>query len=114
MTVNKLGQYKIPCYWYQNIQDPNRPFISLTATYDPKLYPAYDNYDAINVYDSRKIPNDYYGVMGVSVGILIKHNPQQFEIVGEANNGSDGPLDLFKPFVNGKQKYKRLLIRRKQ
>ena len=103
MTVNKLGQHKIPCFWYQNIQDPNRPFIPLTATYNPELYPTYDNYEAIEVYDNRKIPKDYFGVMGVSHYSLIKHNPQQFEIV-----------DMLAPLVNGKKKYKRVFVRRKQ
>ncbi len=104
MTVNKLGQHKIPCAWYQNIQDTNRPFILLTAIYDPELYPTYDNYEAIEVSSIKNIPNDYYGDMGVPIGFgfLPKHNPEQFEIV-----------DMLAPYVNGKKKYMRLLIRRK-
>lgn len=36
----------------------------------------------------------------------------QFEIVGDACNGSDHEYDLFKPMINNKFIYKRLLIRR--
>lgn len=36
----------------------------------------------------------------------------QFEIVGDACNGSDHEYDLFKPILNNKFVYKRLLIRR--
>ena len=113
MTM-KISVGNPPVVWFQNIQQHYAEPLNLTATYDPEFYPTYDNYDAINVYDSRKIPKDYFGVMGVPMSFIFKHNPQQFEIVGEAKHGSDGPLDLFKPFVNGKEKYVRLLIRRKQ
>lgn len=104
----------IPCYWYQNLQQHYAEPLNLTATYDPLLYQTYDNYSAIEVSRTKDIPKDYFGVMGVPVRYIAKFNPQQFEIVGEARHGSDGPLDLFKPFVNGREKYTRLLIRRKQ
>ena len=76
-------------------------------------YLEYDNYKAIDVPFSDAIPADYEGVMGVPVSFLDKYNPEQFEIIGEANHGSDSALDLFKPMINGKDKFKRILIRRK-
>ena len=45
----------------------------------------------------------------ISVSCLI---PTQFRIVGDACNGSDSIYDLFKPKLNGKYVYKRLLIQK--
>ena len=45
-------------------------------------YPNYDNYDAINVDKTKKIPTDYEGVMGVPITFLHKYNSKQFEILG--------------------------------
>lgn len=63
-------------------------------------------------------------IWGVPITFLDKYNPsskntqhnlgKEFDIIGEANNGSDSNLDLCKPIVNGKQKYKRILIRAKK
>lgn len=44
-------------------------------------YPKYDNYDAIEVPETKAIPIDYDGVMGVPVSFLDKYSPEQFEIV---------------------------------
>ena len=52
--------------------------------------------------------------MAVPLTILNKYNPDQFEIVGEANHGSDNPYDLFKPVIDGKSIFKRILIRVKR
>ena len=57
---------------------------------------------------------DYDGIMGVPITFLDKYNPEQFEIVGEFNNGSDSNLDLAKPIIDGVQKYSRIAIRLKQ
>ena len=56
---------------------------------------------------------DYNGIMGVPITFLKYHNGTQFEIVGEANHGSDNDFDLFKPIVDGKEVFKRILIRKK-
>ena len=42
------------------------------------------------------------------------HNDDDFEIVGEANHGSDNEYDLFKPQINGKETFKRILIKRRK
>ena len=57
---------------------------------------------------------DYYGLMGVPVTFLDKYNPDQFEIVGILNHGCDSEYDLAKPILKGKEKFSRILIRRKQ
>lgn len=100
--------------WLTNI-DINRRHqeLVLDKHYNEKDYPKYDEYDAIEVSRVVDIPIDYDGIMAVPITFLNKHNPDQFEIVGEANHGSDNPFDLFKPTINGKLIYKRILIRRR-
>ena len=52
-------------------------------------YLKMDNYDAIEVKYPDAIPNDYDGVMGVSITFLDKYCPEQFEIVGIADRGNE-------------------------
>lgn len=52
-------------------------------------YLKMDNYDAIEVKYPDAIPNDYNGVMGVSITFLDKYCPEQFEIVGIADRGNE-------------------------
>ena len=60
----------------------------LYKTYNPREFPKYDNYDAIEVSKTADIPMDYTGVMGVPVTFLDKYNPEQFETIG-CNRGID-------------------------
>lgn len=53
------------------------------------VYQKYDNYDAIEVPETKLIPSDYDGVMGVPISFLDKYNPDQFEIVA-FRKGEDG------------------------
>ena len=100
--------------WLTNIDIPRKKQkLELTKVYKPKLYPKYDNFNGINVRRVADIPVDYDGIMGVPITYIKYHNDSQFEIVGEANHGSDNEFDLFKPKVNGKDLFKRILIRRK-
>ena len=100
--------------WLTNI-DINRRHqkLELSKLYQEENYPKYDEYNAIEVSKVADIPQDYTGVMGVPITFLNKYNPEQFEILGEANHGSDNSFDLFKPTINGKLKFKRILIRNK-
>ena len=101
--------------WLTNLDMPKRhQRLVLTQKFDSDVYPRYDNYDAINVKRVADIPLDYDGIMGVPITYLKYHNELQFEIVGEANHGSDNEFDLFKPKVNGKELFKRILIRKRQ
>lgn len=101
--------------WLTNIDSPRRyEKLELKQHFDSDSYPKYDNYNAINVKRVMDIPMDYDGVMGVPITYLKYHNRTQFEIVGEANHGSDNEFDLFKPKINGKELFKRILIRRKE
>jgi len=84
-----------------------------------KTYYKYDNYNAIEVPFTDAIPSDYEGVMGVPISYLDKYNPEQFEIVGMAeDNGkgiSGGIWDGKNPhcIINGKTKFKRIFIKKK-
>jgi hypothetical protein len=114
--------------WYTNIDYSARhkeletPY--LYAKKDelyPDLYQKYDNYDAINVDKTSEVPMDYDGVMGVPITFMDKHNPEQFEIIGNSSENAgpitvDGKLKQ-KPqrfYVDGKRLYDRILIKRKE
>jgi len=51
-------------------------------------YDRYYNFDAIEVPFSDAIPSDYDGIMGVPISFLDKYNPDQFEIVGNSDDGN--------------------------
>ena len=69
--------------WFTNFDhDKRHEELILYKRYSPEEYPAYDNYDAINVDRIAEIPMDWDGAMGVPVTFLDKHNPEQFEIIG--------------------------------
>ena len=101
-------------YWYTNLDHKKRhEKIILWKYYTPEEYPTYDNYDAINVNKVSEIPINYNGIMGVPITYLDKHNPEQFDIIGEFNHGCDNIYDLAKPTINGKEFYPRIAIRKK-
>jgi hypothetical protein len=85
-------------------------------------YQKYDNYDAIEVPFTNAIPSDYEGVMGVPISFLDKYSPEQFEIIGMAeDNGrgySGGVIidpkgNLHATTPNGKNMFKRIFIKHK-
>lgn len=108
---------KVPAItWYTNLDNTkrNKP-IELINKYNEIDYPKYDNYDAINVDKTKDIPYDYYEAMGVPVSFLNKYCPEQFEIIGHIGScGEDGYSFKNAIYINGKKKYKRILIKRKQ
>ena len=106
--------------WMTNLDYEERhEILTLYKHFSPDLYPNYDNYDAINVNVVAEIPCDYVGVMGVPITFLDKYNPDQFEIIGliagnikglaglPTKTGKDGP------YLDGKLKYGRILIRKR-
>ena len=101
-------------HWFTNLDHAKRHDpIDLYKRYTPEEYPKYDNYDAIEVSKTCNIPMDYYSFMGVPITFLDKYCKDQFEIIGYACNGSNNQWDYFKPIINGKHIYKRLLIKRR-
>ena len=100
--------------WFTNIEDAKRNLpLDLYKKYNPKEYPKYDNYDAINVDKTSDIPMDYDGVMGVPITFLDKYCPTQFEIVGLDRYVEGNTMPNKRMHINGKEIYARILIRRK-
>lgn len=110
--------------WFTNLEHDFRlkSNLVLHEHYTPEKYPKYDNYNAINVNKVTEIPVDYDGVMGVPITFMDKYNPNQFEILGVAAawDKSSEIQSIRLPYkgslnasINGKQLYKRILIRKK-
>ncbi len=97
----------IPVLWYTNLELTKHKEIieegDLFRNYNKDDYPKYDNYDAINVNKVKEIPKDYYGVMGVPITYITKHNDKLFKMVV-----------LTTPKLNYKTLYKRVFIQRKE
>lgn len=69
-------------FWYTNLDIAKRhEDLILYKTYNADEYPAYENYEGINVDKAIDIPIDYAGVMGVPITFIDKYNPDQFEIL---------------------------------
>lgn len=121
MVDGKRVKHIMGC-WFTNLDHIRRhEELELYKKYIPKEYPEYDNYRAINIDKVSDIPEDYYGEMGVPITFLDKYNPEQFEIL-DANNykKSDkvpskkhGLIKDKDGSINGKPKYARILIRRR-
>lgn len=77
--------------WFTNLDIAKRhEELPLYKPFEASDYPAYDNYDAVNVDRVAEIPIDYNGVMGVPITFLNQHNPAQFELLGLS--GTDYPV----------------------
>lgn len=121
------------CLWLTNIEHGRRhqPLSLMTMTDNLKFsshkiikengYPKYENYDVIEVPFTDAIPSDYDGVMGVPITFLDKYNPEQFELIGMAEDNGKGysgeasKWDGKNPhcMINGKAMYKRIFIRKR-
>lgn len=109
--------------WFTNISNKkqNTP-LDLYKKYNPVEYPKYDNYDAIECGKVADIPMDYDGVIGVPITFLDKYCPEQFDIIG-ITSSTDRNEDIEKirtdakhrhaGIINGKEKYSRILILKK-
>jgi hypothetical protein len=107
--------------WFTNLDHTKRhENIILCKYYSSNAYQNFDNYEAINIDKVTDIPMDYKGIMGVPITFVDKYNPDQFEIIGliagnirglagiNSSNGKDGP------YINGKLRYGRILIRNRK
>ena len=134
-TINDGNKYgKVPAItWFTNMTTTKRnEELILTKNYNNIDYPQYDNYNAIEVNKVAEIPKDYNGIMGVPITFLNIYNPNQFEIIGAAMGWSNAAMthelkelvgyneNIYSScgtrgygIVNGKQKYHRVLIKRK-
>ena len=79
--------------WFTNLDHAKRhEELILYKRYSPEEYPAYDNYDAINVNKTAEIPVDWEGAFGVPITFLNKYNPEQFEIMGITDRDNNSGL----------------------
>ena len=81
-TMKKFGNIA----WFTTLKlDKYNDELPLTAQYEghESEYPKYDNYDAIEVNQIRRIPRDYFGIMGVyGPSFFAQYNKEQFEVLG--------------------------------
>lgn len=81
-TMKKFGNIA----WFTTLKlDKYNEELPLTAQYEghESEYPRYDNYDAIEVNQIRRIPRDYFGIMGVyGPSFFAQYNKEQFEVLG--------------------------------
>lgn len=72
--------------WFTTLKlDKYNDELPLTAQYEGHEgeYPRYDNYDGIEVNQIRRIPRDYFGIMGVyGPSFFAQYNKEQFEVLG--------------------------------
>jgi len=113
-TFKKFGNI----LWFTNLSHSKRnEKLILYRNYNENDYPKYDNYEAIEVSKTKDIPIDYKGVMGVPITFLSCFNPEQFEILGNADDKDFYTL-VFGKYegritLNSKQPFKRILIKNK-
>lgn len=107
------GDVDVAAWWFTNLSHGKRNTpLDLHKRFSNEQYHKYDTYDAVEVSRVCDIPSDYYGVMGVPITFLEKYCPSQFMIVGKASRGSGNCWVLFDPYVGGKEKYRRILIKK--
>ena len=114
-TMKKFGNIA----WFTTLKlDKYNDELPLTAQYEghEDEYPKYDNYDAIEVNQIRRIPRDYFGIMGVyGPSFFAQYNKEQFEVIGvDRYTVPKEKLVGGRLTLEGKIKSARLLIRRKK
>jgi len=99
-VVDGVKLINVPAIWFTNLDHGRRhkelPLMTMADNLKfskhkeikgKAAYDRYDNFDAIEVPFSDAIPSDYEGIMGVPISFLDKYNPDQFEIVGNSDDG---------------------------
>ena len=109
------------CRWFTNLTHDkrNRP-LDLVQKYDPRYYPKFDNYSAINIDKVMDIPVDYDGVIAVPITFLDKYCPNQFRIIDartialndKQKNKSTLLIKDADSAINGKATYARICIQK--
>lgn len=105
VSVNKFlrpnGSYmNAPACWFTSL-NVDMPEYKFTAKYNEEKNPKYSNYNAIECKDSKCIPEDYDGNIGVPYRFFTKLNRKQFDIVDTLPN----------PKLNGKNIMARIIIK---
>ena len=125
IVYQKFGNH----VWFTNIEysKRNQP-LDLYKKYNPKDYPHYDNFDAIEVKKVSEIPCDWDRLMGLPITMMNNFDHNQFEIVGLLCDNKADNINTFNgtptftdekhkkskcAVLNGKRLFNRILIRRK-
>ena len=92
-------------YWFSTLQvnRPENKKLKLTKTYNENDYPRFDNDPEIIESKSKDIPIDYDGLIAVPITFFKYYDYLQYDIL-------ELRTDLK---LNGKDKFQRLIIRRK-
>ena len=91
--------------------DTLESYYALSEEERNEKYPKYDNYDAINIDKCKDIPGDYFGEIGVPISFMYYLDPTVWDVIGHEHDIRGGDVGQFE--VNGKGKYKRIIIKRK-
>lgn len=129
---NGVNLKNVSAIWLTNIEHNRRyePIPLLSKEQNLLIYPKlkekkayfhYDNYSAIEIPETKAIPNDYDGIMGVPISFLDKFNPHQFEILGATESEGKGfscgiwlsTSGVSQACINQQKVYKRVFIRAK-
>ena len=98
---------KIKCInngiWVSNIFIGELPDMSLTKSIRDIKKEFIDNTEILNIDKCSEIPYDYNKEMGVPITLFKKLSYNQFRVIGIINH----------PYLNGKAKFKRLIIKLK-
>ena len=100
-TIDGVKLINVPTIWFTNLDHGRRhqelPLMTVADNLrfskhkevkGKEAYGRYSNYDAIEVPFTDAIPSDYDGIMGVPISFLDKYNPDQFEIIGNSDDGA--------------------------
>lgn len=113
--VDGVPKGRAQACWFTNLEHKKRhEKLILWKTYMPEEYPHYDNYDAVNVNKVADIPIDFDGAMGVPITFIDKYSPEQFEIIGQMATTKVDEFNYGYPYIDGKKKYARILIKNKR
>jgi hypothetical protein len=115
--INGVIKGRSQSVWFTNLDHKRRHEILDTGKKYKgfeKMYPKYDDYNAINVDKVSDIPMDYNKIMGVPITFLDKFNPSQFEIIGLDRYVKDNPNYGHRFKINGNEIYARILIKKKR
>lgn len=113
-STQKFGN----CVWFTSLPVKRASWKpSNNRTLDSYAYPRYDTVsDVLFVDRCRNIPIDYKGIMAVPLSFLCHHNEDDYELVdGRILHNSDYAIwGGYEHTINGKHKFTRVLIRRRQ
>ena len=100
--------------WFSNISDYKPGNFEFKRDYVEGYFKRFDECpDCINIDRKDDIPDSYYGMMGIPVSAVMYINRNQFELLGVAHRGVQ-KYDLFTPYIDGKFKFSRWIIRRRK